>query len=485
MDGNASHKFNSSDMREQNGDRISVRFSGCMRAGILILTLAVAGCSSTPRPGSHPANQVLPRQLTGIPAGPVTASVLQAQVMRFADTYVAMVSQACDDITAATTNADIRLAALRWKLQQGTAAYNDATGPNPSVNALDLLVLATMARYVVEDYGVTIYGQDVVSPLIEAHQDMQTNAWTMAEGFLTPTQEKELRSLINEWRRRNPRQHEVGPIRFREFAAALGQAPPQSRIRPTSIFSLLYLNPLAGLDPTTAAIEGMHQLGERTMFYTQRMPTLLNWQVQLLALELAAQPQSAQMFANINQFASAASVLSGTARQLPQVINDQRQAAIQQILDGLISDENKSSQFLTNSRLTLYAVGNAATNLNTAILSLSEFMRILYPTNAPESENTNSQPFDVLHYGIAATQIGDAARNLNTLLTTLNQTTPQLETLSQRTIANTNGVLDRAFWLALVLIIFLLAGSVVAALTYRAIASKMTTGGRKTPESKS
>ena len=118
---------------------------------------------------------VSPLQLTNRATGPVMSSVLQAQVMRFADTYVALVSQACDDISSGTTNPVVRLAALRWKLEQATAAYNDATGDNPSVNALDLLVLVTMARNVVQDYGVKTYGP-ASQQLLDAQREMESNA---------------------------------------------------------------------------------------------------------------------------------------------------------------------------------------------------------------------------------------------------------------------------------------------------------------------
>ena len=37
---------------------------------------------------------------------------------------------------------------------QSTAAYTIASGPNPVVNALDMIVLATLSRMVVEDYEV-------------------------------------------------------------------------------------------------------------------------------------------------------------------------------------------------------------------------------------------------------------------------------------------------------------------------------------------
>ena len=91
---------------------------------------------------------------------------------------------------------------------------------------------------------------------------------------------------------------------------------------------------------------------------------------------------------------------------MPQLINDQRQAAIQQLLDGLTSQE-------TQARQTLNAAGDAASNINTAIQSLTEFVRYVSPTNtSPASTATNSRPFNVLDYGTAAGQIGDAARDL-------------------------------------------------------------------------
>ena len=146
--------------------------------------------------------------------------------MRFADTYVATVAQACDDITAKATNSDIRLVALRWKLGQATSAYTDATGQNPAVNALDMLVLITMARMVMEDYGVETYG-DAILPLLNTQRNLETNAWTLAGGVLKPSQQQELRDLIQEWRAKNPHQRYIGPIRFREFVSALGRTPTQ------------------------------------------------------------------------------------------------------------------------------------------------------------------------------------------------------------------------------------------------------------------
>jgi hypothetical protein len=451
----------------------SFSFFGCrVLAGVILCVLALTGCSLLRLPSSPPKAQVLSLQLTNQPGGQVTLMVLQQQVMRFADTYSATVAQACDDIAATTTNTDLRLSLLRWKLGQSTSAYVDATGQNPAVNALDMLVLVSMARMVVEDYGVETYG-DAMRPLLEAQRNMETNAWTLAGGMLKDSQEQELRDLIQEWRAKNPHQHYVGPIRFREFVTALGKTPTQATAGPTSIFSLLYLDPLAGLDPTAAAIQETREMGERAMYYSQRMPGLLSWQVEVLAYQLANQPGSQQILSDANRLATSTEIFAKTAQQLPQLINDQRQAAIQQVLDGFTSTANKSGDLLAKTRLTLDSASTAATNLNAAIQSLTAFVQFITPTNpGASSNNTNSKPFNVLDYGTAAAQIGVAANNLTALLATVNQSTPELARLSQQSVVGAKQVVDHAFWRGVILVVILLVGAVLAGLTYRKLAKK-------------
>ena len=440
----------------------------------LLLVLAVTGCVRFSSP--PPTAKVGSMQLNGsAPTGPLALTVVQAQIMRFADTYSATIAQACDDVAASSTNSGLRLAALRWKLSQSTSAYVDATGQNPAINALDMLVLATMARMVIQDYGVDTYGGDTIQPLLNAQLQLESNVWTMANGVLKPSQQDELKNLIQEWRDKNPHQRYIGPIRFREFVNALGKTPAKPASGTTSLFSLLYLDPLAGLDPTAAAIEETRELGERAMYYTQRMPGLLSWQVEVLAYQLADQPGSQQVLSDANRLATSSEIFAKTAQQLPQLINDQRQAAIQQILDGLTAQGEKSRDLLTDTRLTLDSASGAATNLNAAIQSLTEFVKYVAPTNSTHSSGTNSHPFNVLDYGTAAAQIGAAANNLNALLTTMNQSTPQVEKLGQQTKADAEEVVRQAFHYGLVLVLVLLAGSVLAALVYR----RLTRDGRK------
>jgi hypothetical protein len=157
-----------------------------------------------------------------------------------------------------------------------------------------------------------------------------------------------------------------------------------------------------------------------------------------------------------NRVATAVETFAKTAQQLPQLVAD--------------------------SHATIDSVSVAATNLNTAIQSLTAFVQYVSPTNTPAASATNSPPFNVLDYGTAAAQIGAAADHLNTLLTTLNQSTPQVEKLGAQSAVRAKEIVDHAFRDGLVLVLVLLVGAVLAALIYRVLANRLNGDKRNAPE---
>jgi hypothetical protein len=450
---------------------------------LAVLALGLTGCRLMRPSGSQPRTEIKSLQTPAKkPTGSDSITILQLQVMRFADLYATKVAQACDDFSASVDTPEARVDALRWKLGQSTSAFINASDPNPQLNALDLLVLATLSRMVVEDHYVKKYG-DAAQPWLETHRDLETDAWALARSELKPSQQQELRDMIQEWRRKNPNQRYVGAVRFQEFAAALGALPRPGTTTPNSIFSLLLLDPLASLDPTTATIEQARLLGERAMYYSQRLPTLLSWQVQLLTFQLIGQPESKQVLSDAGRMAAAAQSFANTASKIPALVDQQREAAIRQILDALASQQTNMSRLLADTRQTLVAGDQMAVSVNNATRSLDEFVRYVY---RPKTNQTNSvtgrKRFDPLDYGKAASQIGAAADNLNTLLATANQSAPQVAKLGQQTAADAEHLINHAFWLALTLILVLLFGSVAAALAYRRLAN--LSNSRKHLESK-
>jgi hypothetical protein len=453
--------------------------------GLLLLLVALSGCVRLP--SKQPKGGVASLQLGTNATGAVTPTALQAEVMRFADEYSIIVAQEADDLAVRVGTMEARQFAARIKVGQGHAAIINAAGQNPAVNALDMVVLASVARMVAEDYVVGQRFGAAAMPMLETSRRMESNAWSLVRTVLKPEQRQELRELIQEWRRQHPDQRYVGAVRFREFAVALGREPQRATAKPTSVFSLLFLDPMSGLDPTVRAVEETRYLAERALFHAQRMPVLVSWQAEFLALQLADQPASRQLLTNADHLSASLQSFARTAGQLPGLIDRQRDAAIQQLFAGiaversnilasLASEEIKMRELLAETRGALEAGGVMATNVNAAIQSLDAFVRFVAPpkTNLVANPSaTHRRPFDVLDYGTAAGQVGGMARDLNVLLTSVNQSMPQAAQLGQQTAARVEKAVARGFWLGLVLILVLLAGAVLAGLAYRILANKL------------
>src|SRR5437773_10444805 len=115
-----------------------------------LLALPLTGCVRMP--SSQPKAQVKSLQLKETDSGSITPTALPASVMRFADEYSMVVAQAAEDFANKLNTTEARRVAARIKLGQATAAVVDAVGQNPAVNALDLVVLATVSRMMAEEY---------------------------------------------------------------------------------------------------------------------------------------------------------------------------------------------------------------------------------------------------------------------------------------------------------------------------------------------
>ena len=267
---------------------------------------------------------------------------------------------------------------------------------------------------------------------------------------------------------------------MRELASFVGKVPSETeaRQRPGSLFSLLYLNPLAGLDPTTQAIQQTRLLAARAMYYAQRAPMLLSWQVEMTVYQVETQPEARGVLSNFNQVAQSATVFAKTAEGLPKLVNDQREAAIAQFFDRLAvaqtnllaelgAEEAKLRGTLNEALQTLQAGSQMADSVNAAIRSLDTFVRYVSPpetNSAPVAPDTNSRPFNVLDYGTAATQIGSMATQLNALILSVNQSEAQVTRLSRQATADAKEVVTHAFRLGVVLV--LLSGLVWTAVLW-------------------
>ena len=449
------------------------RLSGRV-AGILLLAGIVAlgaGCSLLRAP-----QQVVTAVLPASGSKQPDPMDLQLQIQRFTDEFNTRTFQALDEYALRVGTEAARVEALQLELTSGTSLIGIASGPNPSANLVDLVAVVTLTRMTVQDYWIKTPNGPAFQPWLEACQTLESNVWKFAATAFNESQINELREGIQDYCARNPEVQRSFFLRPHEFAALVTTSHAKAGDL-GSVFSVMGLDPTAGLDPAVREVTRTRLFAERAMFTLQRMPFLVRGHAELLAYRLADMTEVRQALTNTarlsdsaDRISRAAESVSQTAAQLPDRIATERK----EILAALEQQEGKLRNLATEVNRTLVAGEAMSTSLHTTLTTFDALMK-RFGVGEPETNavpDTNAPPFNILDYGKVATDVGGMAKDLNTLLTSVNQSVPHVALLGQQATADAGRVVQRAFWLGLVLILVLLGGSMLAALAYRILVAK-------------
>jgi len=392
---------------------------------------------------------------------------LQLAIMRFADEYTARINERVIVFQQATDDPGERLESQSWLVSQATAAVTIAAGPNPELNAIDMLVFSTLSRMVIEDRWVgELYGARA-QPLLDEHRALERRIWDYASVLLSEAQTDELRSSIGAWHRKNPLGRAVPFIHLEDFAFATSETRPGSASS-TSIFSFLGIDPLSNLDPAVRELAQSRQLAERAVYYGQRAPKLISMETQRLAFEFAVAPESVRVIDSIAQIGGAAQATSDLAADLPRLLAEERAAAIEQ-LTGVFDERQAELQGLVAElRSALEAGGTTSDSVRETITALDALMA-RFDRRAGQAAGTAARPFDVTEYTEALRQLGEAAQQLRVLIDQADSKAPALTRLSDNVGDRLASLVDHVYWRLVQLILVLVAASVLGALAYRAI----------------
>lgn len=406
------------------------------------------------------------------PADPV---VVQQSLLRFAAEFSTRVNGGLGQLRRGSDPlppAEL----LRCKIALGTATCSIASGSNAVASLLDLTVMVTLMRIDLEGYWAPKAFGDSAQPLLTSVKSAELEIWRLAGTVLTPDQQAELRAGIEDWHRLNPQPEAVVGARAAGFAAQLTAPGEAKEARSGSVFGLLRLDPLSGLDPATREIAQSRLFAERALFVMQQMPQLLRWQMELLSLNATELPAVQQVVANSTKISESVDRFAKVAEQLPGQLRTERE----EILKAFSTQEKELTPLFAEVRQTLAAGTQMSTSLNTTVDSLDALMKrfgVGEPT-PPGPTATPREPFRIMDYAKTAAQLEVTARQLTELIHSLDQTlaSPNLTKLSAQVgpvveQAQTSGkaVVDYAFWRAVLLVAIML----VAALGYRFLAARL------------
>ena len=405
---------------------------------------------------------------------------LQTQTMRFADEYVGRIVDATYAIKRETLEPRQRLSAHNWMISQTTSAYTSASGPNAVANALDMVVLATLSRRVMQDKWVEERFGSKADLLRRAHVSLEPRAWALIESVSTAEQRATLRKSIEDWHDRNPDVVGVAFIHFHDFAKLMQQRG-ESKV-PGSLFGFLGLDPLSNLDPAVRELEQTRHLAERAIYYLQRMPTMLDMQVERLSLDIALLPDTQRLLAGVDRASIAAESAGRLMSQLPEVIAREREATIDQIMQALYAQEARVRELTVQVRATLEAGTATSDSLNATIKSLDALMVRFQPKPPASPEFTGAaaattaapaKPFDIAEYTDALRELAATARELQTLVQAIDSGVPGIQGIAQSATADVAALIDKLFWNLLLLSLIVIAAAFAAALGYRVIRRRL------------
>jgi hypothetical protein len=432
-------------------------------AVILATLIAVAGCSTirSMMPSAREAKQLQEKQRQ-----------LQAKCMRFADQYVGRVVEESTRFERAAANPELRTALTSWRLSQANSAYSIAAGDSAIVSALDLVTLAVLSRMVVEDTLVPRFPDDA-TPLLAVHRQLEESAWKLTDDFLTPSQTEEFRNVLAQWRAKNPQVATVAFVHFVDFAKAVGRPAPGEADSSGNLFGLIGLDPLAGLDPAIKQIEQTRLLAERAIYYMQRVPYVLDLQVERVTSDLLMEPEVRGALADADRVSRSAERFASVAEGLPDAFARERAALINQLSDVLVTQEATMRPMLVELRQALEAANATADSVDSVVKSIDALIarRPAAPPGASAAEP--GRPFDIVEYTQAAEQFTRTANELRLLLTALDGTAPALASTLGSTVAQGRSLVNHLALIAAALIVLAIGGTLVAALTYRSLAQRM------------
>lgn len=414
---------------------------------LLALALGVSGCNLLKSTLELPEKGIRSMFSLNEENGAPDPVELQSLLLRFADNSIESLNLAVGKLQ----REDDKVTRRRTLLMRRISITNDilavATGANTYANLLDMAILASLNRMNVEDYWIPkLYGESA-KPYLLASQQVEKEIWRIAATTLKKEQLSELRAAIKTWHEQHPNVRSPSDTGALGFASEVAQINRGSRPGITSsVFNLLSIDPLTGLDPATRELANTRLFAERGLFLARHMPTLIRWETELLAINAAEMPQMEKLLANTTQLSESADRFSRTAERLPGLISAERQ----QIVQALDAHQPGLTSLAAQTEKALDA-GKQMSNASTA--TLKSFQDVLRQLQASPS-NPNAEPFRINDYTAAAAQINATAQDLVKLLQAFDQTlapgkldglSTRLDTAIRQTQAGGKELVDYTF----------------------------------------
>ena len=364
----------------------------------------------------------------------------------------------------------LRYRLMDFQIKQAMAAVQIAAGPDPNISAVDMVVLASLTQKSVARNLPEIMGTKA-EPMIDAFARLEKGAWSLVE-FLTLAQRADLRRRLAAMPSNATSLDTVAFNRLADLARTSG-LPSAEESAESSILALISVDPLAALNPAVQAVERGRILGERAIYYPGRAPMLLDLQARASAAAVADMPETRAVLATANRLGESGALLSETLATLPETFSKEREATIHQIVTAMEQQEGTMRQLLVEVRQSLEAGHGASDSVQGVLERAEALLRRLKVGEPIPPGSVPGRRFDITEYTQAAATIGDATKQMQTLITTVEHDAPAATLLADAVRVHAQRVIDHVFERVIQAIGVLFLAALLIVLTSRLLRSSL------------
>lgn len=339
---------------------------------------------------------------------------VQSKVIRFSDQYLEAVTRNMRALQRDGKPIGQR-ELTRRRIQYTNEVLAIATGSNAYANLLDMVVLVTLTRMRVDNYWRLQAGRADFGPIRKIFTESEAEIWRLSATVLAPLQQAELRVALTDWLNRNPKLRFTPDMADLDFVSEIRKfSRNRGSSAPASVFSLLMIDPLSGLDPAAKELAETRLLAERALFLSRHLPELIRWESEYFTLNTMDLPEIGTLLGAASKLSESAEHVGQLAQQMPEFLGSERE----QLIATLKSERQGLTVLAAESRQALTAGKQMAESAQAALQS---FRSVLAELNT-SPRDPNAEPFRIADYTAAAAQMAQTSDRLAELLGLFNRT---------------------------------------------------------------
>jgi hypothetical protein len=245
----------------------------------------------------------------------MTQIELSIRLNEFDKFFNGTVEEAADEIIRSTDNKEIKMNALKWKINVIPCAMESLVIPDPRAAGVDLYALSgQMLEFFSNGNGKNLFGKYQYIA-IKASEDIKEEIMKIANDFRDIRYRQETTKIVEDWIKGNPIQN----IQFNR----------------RSTFDLL-AKTLGAEEYTLGSsvgdiAQGVQDIRRQITTYTEFLPEHIKWRAQLASYEIFGDSVVQKTFSNFDRLVNSTEKVSKVAEETPSLIRELQQSSFTEI----------------------------------------------------------------------------------------------------------------------------------------------------------